>query len=210
MNLDRFVAIYPCLFHMAESGSWPSIREHGLLSTKALLDLFEITGPRRYRIESCWRPESVPIRHSNFVKATIRDQGPMPPVALRKYLDDYEVEDWYRLLNSKTFFWPTEDRLLRFLNAKAYRDRSHMVLTIDTAGLVEGHLENITLSSINSGSLIRGHRRSPGTFRSINDFPASRQVAEVAVGYLVPNIEAVVTSVAERRSDGMLRTIWLP
>ena len=28
---------YPVLYHIAWGGSWPSIKEHGLLSTKALL-----------------------------------------------------------------------------------------------------------------------------------------------------------------------------
>jgi hypothetical protein len=32
---------------MAEAGSWPSIKRHGLLSTTALLDLFEIPAPDR-------------------------------------------------------------------------------------------------------------------------------------------------------------------
>jgi hypothetical protein len=34
----------PRLYHMAEADTWDSIREHGLLSTSALLDLFEIKG----------------------------------------------------------------------------------------------------------------------------------------------------------------------
>jgi hypothetical protein len=54
---------WPRLYHMAEAGSWPSIERHGLLSTTALLDLFEISGPRREAIESARRPESVKITH---------------------------------------------------------------------------------------------------------------------------------------------------
>lgn len=43
---------WPRLFHMAEAGSWPMIREHGLLSTSALLDLFGVVGSNRDVIES--------------------------------------------------------------------------------------------------------------------------------------------------------------
>ena len=38
---------WPRLYHMAEAGSWPSIKERGLLSTTALLDLFELEGESR-------------------------------------------------------------------------------------------------------------------------------------------------------------------
>jgi hypothetical protein len=43
---------WPRLFHMAEAGSWLAIQRYGLLSTTALLDLFEITGDDRDSIES--------------------------------------------------------------------------------------------------------------------------------------------------------------
>jgi hypothetical protein len=42
---------------MAEVGTWLSIRERGLLSTSALLDLYGIEGEERRRIESCNRPD---------------------------------------------------------------------------------------------------------------------------------------------------------
>jgi hypothetical protein len=52
------------LYHMAEDGSWESIRQIGLLSTSALLDRFEVEGERRYAIESTRRCglQWVPLR----------------------------------------------------------------------------------------------------------------------------------------------------
>src|SRR5262249_40369294 len=38
---------FPYLWHMAEPGSWPAIRDHGLLSTSALLDRYGIMGEAR-------------------------------------------------------------------------------------------------------------------------------------------------------------------
>ena len=38
---------YPRLWHMAEDGSFKSIRKNGLLSTTALLDLYGISGEER-------------------------------------------------------------------------------------------------------------------------------------------------------------------
>jgi hypothetical protein len=49
---ERLASRYPVLFHMAEDGSWESIRERGLLSTSALLDLFEVEAEERFAIES--------------------------------------------------------------------------------------------------------------------------------------------------------------
>ena len=51
MKEADLVRIYPRLFHMAEDGSLTSIQAHGLLSTTALLDLYEIGGPVRAAIE---------------------------------------------------------------------------------------------------------------------------------------------------------------
>jgi len=65
---------------MAEAGSWPSIRRHGLLSTSALLDLFEVTGVERVRLESQRRPETVKIEHPEHGEALIRDQKPLRKV----------------------------------------------------------------------------------------------------------------------------------
>ena len=58
-ELEEVITDCPRLFHMAESGSWDSIRERGLLSTSALLDLYEISDPDREAIESTRRPTSI-------------------------------------------------------------------------------------------------------------------------------------------------------
>jgi hypothetical protein len=71
---------------MAQLGSWPSIRKYGLLSTTALLDLFESRGDERFLIESCHRPESIPIVHPKHGRAVIRDQKPMSDQSVRKAL----------------------------------------------------------------------------------------------------------------------------
>ena len=52
MDAAGLASMYPRLYHMAEEGSWPSIRRHGLLSTSALLDRCLVSGRRRAGIES--------------------------------------------------------------------------------------------------------------------------------------------------------------
>ena len=62
VGLEELAELNPVLFHMAAEGSWPSIQQHGLLSTSALLDFFEIEGGEREKIEDRHRPKSHP-RH---------------------------------------------------------------------------------------------------------------------------------------------------
>ncbi len=151
MTVTEFVRRCPRLYHMAEEGTWGSIARHGLLSTSALLDLFEIHGQRRRAIETRRRPEIVTLVHPVHGHALVRDNKPISDEALRKCLIDMSPKAWYRLLNGKVFFWVTWERLDRLLGARAYRRRRHCVITVDTAALVARDLDRIALSPINSG-----------------------------------------------------------
>ena len=202
---------------MAESGSWPSIRKHGLLSTSALLDLFEKKGQERFEIESKWRPESVEISHPIYGSAVIRDQKPLRDIALHRLLDGMSVREYYELLNGKTFFWVRRERLETLLNAKAYRDRSHTILTVDTKALVKKHQKSISLSHINSGAIICGnHRRGTGTFKRIMDYPfdemkkkkGDEAIVELAVDYAVNDISELVIRVEEWMENKPIQLIW--
>jgi hypothetical protein len=203
-ELKDFLKNTPKLYHMAEFRSWPSIRERGLLSTSAILDLYGVQGDRRCKIEEEHRSESVFLSHQILPPITIRDQIPMNDHALRKcLLDGLQPSDWYRLLNNRVFFWPSRERLLRFLKARAYHGKKHDVLEIDAAGLFEAYADAITLSPINSGSATFNPRsRGKKTFSRISDYayaerPSDNRVAEVAVAHSVPDISKYVTRVLE-------------
>lgn len=210
---------FPRLYHMAELGTWPAIKAHGLLSTTALLDLYGIDGEARRQIEGCHRPESVTIRHAKFGTAVIRDQKPMSDGALRKCLNGLKPEEWYRLLNSKVFFWLTPERVEGLLCARAYRDREHTVLTVDTAQLLHRHRDAVTLSPINSGSTVYNPQpRGPETFRAIYDYPfdewkkkrrsATKAIAELAVHRHVLDIREMVVRVERRKKSKVLELIY--
>ena len=200
-TLDRFVSRYPRLYHVAESGSWPGIRRHGLLSTSALLDLFEVAGPERSRIESECRPEPIPIEHREHGVAVIRDQRPMPPERLGPLLDGVTVKTWYELLNGKVFFWVTQERLEGFLNAKPYRNRVHDVLSVDTDELLRRHWNRVTVSSINTGSTYNRRRRSLETFRPVAAYRRA-DVVELAVERHVPDVAEFTLCVKRQGARG--------
>ena len=208
-TIDELVSKYPRLFHMAESGTWERIQEHGLLSTTALLDLFEVEEPKRSRIESKWRRQSESIAPG----VVIRDQKPMSPRSLENVLEDMTPEQWYRLLNRKTFFGTTLDRLKKMLKAGSYKNDHHDVLTVDTRMLVERHRDHISLSHINSGATFGYAKRGSGTFKGIEAYPAVRRktdVAEVVVEYYVPDVVDFTLSVERWKGNVCLKTIWKP
>jgi hypothetical protein len=220
MRAEDLTAQFPRLYHMAEDGSWPSIQTHGLLSTKALLDLFEVGDVERERVYSHHRPESVTIRHQEYGVAVVRDQKPMDDKGLIRSLGDgINPRQWYEMLNDRVFFWLSETRLERHLSARAYRDKSHTVLTIDTERLVHLHVDRITLSPINSGcTKPMPQPRGANTFLPISSYPfdywvrkrglKGDPVVELAVNYSVPDIAAMTLQVDRRAGPEIIEQIW--
>jgi hypothetical protein len=220
MEPELLIKKFPRLYHMADKDAWPSIQRHGLLSTTALLDLFEVNGEQRTALESKHRPECVVIHHPLHGAAVIRDQKPMDDKGLTRCLTGVSPKEWYEILNRRTFFWLTEDRLGRLLSAGAYRHKQHCVLTVDTRVLVERHLDRITLSPRNSGcTKPMPHPRGRDCFLPVPEYPYeawSRKrhkkdaVVELAVDYSVPDIADMVIEVEARQQGGRSRSILRP
>ena len=218
-ELEQLISRYPVLFHMAERGSWASIRKQGLLSTSALLDLFGFSGERRNLLESRRRAESVSIKHPVHGQAVVRDQKPMTDTALERcLLDGLTPSAWYRMLNARVFFWLTEERLLRLLNAGPYASMSHDVLLVETRPLIEKYHDRVTLAPINTGNTKPYPQpRGIATFSSIEDYPYKEwlskrrgidPVVELAVMHGVSNIEPLTLSVREMRGNETVRIVW--
>lgn len=220
MKEDDLLNNYPRLYHMAEDASWESVIKHGLLSTTALLDLYEFEGEERQKLESERRPESVKISREGLPAAVVRDQKPMTRAALAKCLTDGTTpEEWFETLNARVFFWLSKDRLQGLLGARAYRDKPQTVITLDTKSLVAAHRDTITLSPINSGSTIyKPVPRGRSTFMSIADFPFDDRrkvkkkaikdaVVELTVMHGVPDIEKHALA-AHRVSKGIKSELW--
>lgn len=216
---EQLAALHPRLYHMADVDSWPSIKRHGLLSTTALLDLFEIEGQRRNQLERSLRKVGTTITHPRHGTAVLRDQSPMDESGLIRALTGTGLTpaDWLVTLNRRVFFWLTEERLLRMLTAANYRDTEHLVLVVDTARLLERHWRNVTLSPINSGATKpMPAPRGPGTFQSPADFPfdsiAARRrrndvVVELAVDRAVAAIDELVIDVRRQQRDAIVEQV---
>ena len=209
MNEPELVGMYPRLYHMAQLGSWESIKRHGLLSTTALLDLFGVRGQERKAIEDQRRPDKVPIAHESFGSAVIRDNKPMSDLLLERCLVKMGKVDWYRLLNGHVFFWLTRRSLETFMCARSYRPEGHTIVTVSTSLLLARQRDRIRLSPINSGAIYPGRpvERGPETFSTVADYDIKKyayrrrdeRVRELAVVYSVPDVEDLVTSVEDMR-----------
>jgi hypothetical protein len=219
MDSADIAATYPRLYHMAEKGSWASIERHGLLSTSSLLDLFEVEEVQRAEILRQRRPQSVQLQHPAHGEAVVRDQIPLSESRLASCLTDMTLEQWLDALNSRVFFWLNEDHLETLLDARAYRDSAHDVISVDTAALVARHRANIALSPINSGAtMYKPPERGTQTFLPIADYPfeARRQargrqnaIVELAVNGGVRDILEVALRVERRQAgEAAASTIW--
>ena len=195
---------------MAEDESWESIRRHGLLSTSALLDSFEVEGEERYAIESTRRPEIVRVEHPEHGVALVRDNKPMQEKSLEMCLVEMTPREWYEHLNRRVFFWVEWKRLLRLLDARAYRDRPHLVMEVDTAELLDRHAERVTLSPINSGATfaMSPAPRGQDTFRRVADHPDDKPIVELSVDYAVPDIADFVISVSRWHGVELQGEVW--
>lgn len=219
LELQELIGHHPVLYHMAAQHSWPSIRCRGLLSTSALLDLYEIGGGERERIETAHRPKSVEIRHPTLGRAFVRDQKPMSDSRLRIALEDgLTPMDWYRILNQRTFFWLTLRRLKTFLCARSYAQDWHDVLIVETTALLNAYRDRIVLSPMNSGCTVPiAHPRGLRTFLRIDDYPYGERkrkrlepVVELAVDHGIADIERFVLRVDSMSCNGEPRAIWSP
>jgi len=218
-DLAELLADSPTLYHMAEQGSWPSIRNYGLLSTTALLDRYGIAGAARAAIESKRRPASVPLERNGLDRAVVRDQLPMDDRGLTRCLEDgLSPEEWYRILNAKVFFWLTRERLLRLLNAGTYRLQEHDVLVLDAKPLIEAYQRKIWLCPINSGCTKPfPHPRGKKTFQRVSDYPYAQwkanrkrgeRVVELAIDYAVPDVAKFVTRVVRMKASEELAVLF--
>lgn len=212
---------YPRLYHVAALGSWANIHRYGLLSTRGLLRLFKIPMTDRRPILEEHRPESIVIKHAVIGRATIRDQKPMDDAGLRRALyGGLMPTHWYRRLNGMVFFWLARERVDTFLGARAYRDSSHVLLTIDTAPLLAQYRARVLLSPLNSGCTKPfPHPRGPDTFQPLSMYPFESYrrkrgirdaIVELAIPGGVRNIRDFVLRVDEMKADARAKLIWRP
>lgn len=199
MELDELLERHPTVYHMAEDGTWPSIRSRGLLSTAALVDLYNPPAATRSRILHGVRRTSVTMTAASLPPVVIRDQLPL------KFLDrclspGTPPQAFLDALNGRVFFWLSEQRLRRLLDARMYRRSPHVVLHVATASLLSCYAASAELAPYNTGSMHvpTAPRRGPDVFVPIIDYPyddwrrrrgaSGEPAVELTVPWAVPDV----------------------
>jgi hypothetical protein len=178
-----------------------------------------VNGAERLAIESQHRPACVEITGQGFPRAVVRDQIPMSDAALLRCLPPHLTpSEWYRLLNSKVFFWLTRDRLHRLTNAKSYKEKSHDVIEVDTRSIIAAYRDSIWFCPINSGCTKPVAReRDEATFARIEDYPYAHwrkkrkrgeRVVELAIDYSVPDLAKHVSRAATVKGTTELKVLF--
>jgi uncharacterized protein DUF7002 len=213
---EAFSSLYPRLYHMAHEDAWPQIQHHGLLSTRSILDLWEVETAQRARVEGQIRPAAVELSHPRHGKVVIRDQKPLNEKKLRAALTDCTPQDWCRLLNGKVFFWPCIDRLNTHMAARGNRGKIHLVLMLDSYRFVKSYEQQITLCAMNSGNTNPfPQKRGKSSFMRMSQYPfAARRkrgayytVVELAVDTDIPDILDFVLTASSMTSNGEVSTV---
>jgi hypothetical protein len=166
MTPEELAHRHPRLYHLTTPGAVHGMLRHGLLSTSALLDLFEIASEERAAIEGRPRATEVFIEHPAYGKAVVSDNSPMTIEALSRCLDDgLRPVDWLKMLNERVFFWADMRGLARLLDARVNRGRMRDILVVDTLSLARAFADSLEIAPINTGATIRrAARRGLSTF----------------------------------------------
>lgn len=204
VDAAQLASLHPVLFHMAEDGSWPSIRDRGLLSTQAIVDLYQPDDGTRANILRTVRRNKITLTSAAIGNITIRDQRPAKFLAACMH-DEVDPQDYLDTLNSRVFFWVSLKRLKALLCARAYRNLRQTVLYVDTASLLQAYAGRTQLAPYNTGSMhVPGApRRGPDIFTDLADYPYDQwvdkrgksgdHIVELTVPYAIPDIAAFVT-----------------
>lgn len=216
MLVEDVIRQYPRIFHMAEADTWSSIRRHGLLSTEEVLLRSDLERSEIERLLCSQRPDKATVRVKQVGEVVLRDQKPMAESRLKKALaPGLTVQEWYRLINARVFFWAQEHRLLGLLNASAYRQLEHDVLIVDTASILSAHADEAWLCHMNSGNTFPvPHPRGRDAFKRIADYPAKsngapmKEVVEITFDKHVLDIAAHVLEVRRMRGSETIAKLY--
>jgi hypothetical protein len=218
MDAETLIDNYPRLYHMAAAGSWPAIKQHGLLTTEEIVSTSALSDQDKQRLLEERRPQTEAIAHPTIGLVSVRDQKPLTLAHLQNSLTDLTVTEWLRVLNGRVFFWLHPNKLERLLSARAYRSAEQVVLTVATKELLSAHLADVRLSAMNSGATLwpSTPARGSNTFQAVEEYDwathrkkgLERAIVELAVVGGVPDIARFVERVERRKQGDVVEVLW--
>ncbi|WP_263383117.1 DUF7002 family protein [Granulicella arctica] len=192
MDVATFTQQFPALYHLTFAQNIPGIERHGLQSPAALADLHDFT-PEEREATLTTRRRCIQDLHN----LSLRDQHTAPEARMKSCLVRITIPDWLALLNSKIFFFLSQEKALRL--AEGYADYKSVLLEVDTAALLASHAPHATLCKLSSGDFLHNPRpRGRDSFIPVADYAYKKSrdtPAELTIDVPIPHILQIATIV---------------
>lgn len=197
MELDALVARFPRIWHATFPGGWDGITNSGLKSSADLLDAAGRSDEAR-----AVRPEHTEVPTADGT-ATLRAQTPnrKDPTP---YLDALSVEEWWHLLNSRSYFFGNRDDLDKMVNACLEQGIGQEVIGFETRRLLGPIADAVEVTTVNAGSFPRasGPVRGRATFKPLAEFTGqSIKIKDITVTVPITVEDNAVVSVVRLEPD---------
>ncbi len=212
MTPQELAKKHPKLYHITSAGAANSILANGLLTTRDILERWEVDTERRSHLLRCKRKADVTLHHPTHGPIVISNNDPLNETKLQSVLDDgLTIGDWLEMLNSRVFFFVNEKPLSSLANSRSNRALSKDVLVLDTKQLADAHFNTIEISPINSGNTNRdAARRGLRTFTKLRGvsfelwrYSRGNKSADTIKEVCIPNsVTEVANFVVEVREPG--------
>lgn len=197
----------PTLFHVADARGWPSIQQHGLLTTTSILRRWEVEPDiAECALTQIRREPLGPIKHVDMGTAWIRDQNKMTEKGLSSSLTDgITVADWCRLLNRQVFLFPSRAQADKLLDA--YREHPQVLIALRTSSLLETYGTLLRLTRINAGSTTRVPAgRGEHSFVRVGFYHGTPStIREVVIRSDIGDLDDHLTAIWVTDEDGSVR-----
>lgn len=206
MDLDALVARFPRLWHATFPGGWDGMRSTGIRSS---LDLLTSAGQEG---EADVLRSDVVTLSTPHGEATLRDQTPNRPDPA-PYLDGITVPEWFRLLNSRSYFFVDREDLDKLVDSCLERGLGQEVITFETRRLLGPVADDVQVTTVSAGVFPRasGPSRGPKTFPSLAEFTGPViKIKEVTITVPVTISDRSVVSVVRRNPGEGPSRIWPP
>ena len=159
MDVEELIARHPRVYHTMSATAWPSVRRHGLLSTRRLVDLFGLDAIERDRLLGAPRKQSTVLRAPGLPPAVIRDQKPMKFVA-EKIDPDSSLTEYLDAINARVFFWASPHEIVSRSSSDNRSDGRGRRARASSGNASGERTSGMSTRSSLTGRSVRSRRRS--------------------------------------------------
>jgi hypothetical protein len=195
VDVDQLARRFPNLWHVTFAGGWNGIQRHGFLRTIDVLP--GCCGAQRTE------PTSVEL--ADGTQIMLRDQL-RTRVDPTRSLDAITPSEWWRLVNSRVYFFCREREVDRLVGSYLGRQLAQEVIKLRTKPALEVLTDQVEVTTVNVGVFprTRGPSRGRNSFVPLADYAVvdTAKLREVTIVARMPVVSSAITSVVRHDVDG--------